>query len=110
MGAVRQALEAITGSLDRLDRRMVRLEEGKAQRPSEQGLEIDELRRELDSIVEEIAEAKARYDAVERAGAQGGETVRKELGRLRRRQAVLLFRLGTAGPNGGAEQQGWGIF
>lgn len=110
---VRAALEAITGALDRIDRRMTQLEGEVPQRSADQGREIDELRKELDAIVSEIARAKASYKALGHAeGATDREEYKKELGRLRRRQAVLLFRMGSEAPgvDPTTADSGWGIF
>lgn len=113
LGAVQETLTAITGALDRLDERLEHIEVHNRSRDAAHGEVIDGLRRELDEVVRSITERKARYDEDgDRDDPERQEAIRRELGRLRRRQAVLLFRMGSEAPGADPEaaEAGWGLF
>lgn len=113
LSAVQETLLAITGALDRMGERLEHIESNNQSRDAAHGEVVDGLRRELDEVVRSITERKASYtEDGDGEDPERQEAIRRELGRLRRRQAVLLFRMGSEAPGADPEaaEAGWGLF
>lgn len=103
---VRDSLEAICRALDRLDTRLDRLEHVSHGTSVKDG-QLGVLNSELGSLLSEITSVQTEHDAVE--GVEEEARIRRrechqELGRLRLRQARLLFLMGPEAP--GADLDG----
>ncbi|MEE8468736.1 MAG: hypothetical protein V3T22_09785 [Planctomycetota bacterium] len=108
---VRGSLDAICRALDRLDTRLDRLEHvghGTAVKDSQLGA----LNSELGTLLAEITAVQTEHDDVE--GLEEEARIRRrechqELGRLRLRQARLLFLMGPEAPGADPESKVTGL-
>ena len=103
---VRGSLDAICRALDRLDTRLDRLEHVSHGASVNDG-QLGALNSELGTLLAEITSVQTEHDDVE--GVEEEARIRRrecheELGRLRLRQARLLFLMGPAAP--GADPEG----
>ena len=103
---VKGSLDAICRALDRLDTRLDRLEHVSHGASAKDG-QLGVLNSELGTLLSEITTVQTEHDAVE--GVEEEARIRRrechqELGRLRLRQARLLFLMGPEAP--GADPDG----
>lgn len=108
---VRGSLDAICRALDRLDTRLDRLEHV-GHGASVQDGQLGVLNTELGTLLTEITSVQTEHDDVE--GVEEEARIRRrechqELGRLRLRQARLLFLMGPAAPGADPESKVTGL-
>jgi hypothetical protein len=100
------SLDAICRALDRLDTRLDRLEHVGHGSEADDG-QLGALNSELGTLLAEITAVQTEHDAVEGVEEEARirrREIHKELGRLRLRQARLLFLMGPEAP--GADPDG----
>ena len=105
-GRVRGSLDAICRALDRLDSRLDRLEHMKHGTNVGDG-QLGVLTAELKTLLTDISSVQSEHDEVE--GVEEEARIRRrechqELGRLRLRQARLLFLMGPEAPGADPEK------